>query len=244
MNQSVNQSLQDKIAVIVGSSSGMGRATALSFADAGARVVLAARNEEELKAVAAHIGHSATVCVTDVSDSQAVNNLIATTVDTLGRIDILVYVTGTNIPERSLDVLSNDTWNMMVATNLTGAFYCTKAVVPVMRKQEEGGLIVYVSSVCVQKPDASGVSYQATKHGMSGLAHGTFAEEQENGIRTSIIFPGLTDTPLVLKRPAPTPPEMMMVALQPQDIADACLFVASLPNRTRVPELILAPAGL
>jgi len=243
MNQSVNQSLQDKVAVIVGSSSGMGRATALSFAEAGARVVLAARNEAELKAVAARIGDPATVCVTDVSDSQAVNDLITTTVDTLGRIDVLVYATGTNIPERSLDVLSDDTWDMMVATNLTGAFYCTKAVVPVMRKQN-GGLIIYVSSVCVQKPDASGVSYQATKHGMSGLAQGTFAEEQENGIRTSIIFPGLTDTPLVLKRPAPTPPEMMAVALQPEDIANACLFVASLPSRTRVPELILAPAGL
>ena len=239
----MNQTLQDKVAVIVGSSSGMGRATALSFADVGARVVLAARNEGELNAVADRIGDAATVCVTDVTEVSAVNNLISTAVDTHGKIDILVYATGTNIPQRSLDELTADTWDMMVATNLTGAFYCTQAVVPVMRKQDDG-LIIYVSSVCVQKPDPSGVSYQATKHGISGLAHGTFAEERENGIRTSIIFPGLTDTPLVLKRPTPTPTEMMAVALQPEDVADACLFVASLPARTRVPELILAPAGL
>ena len=240
----MNLSLQDRTAVIVGSSSGMGRATALSFAAAGARVVLAARNENELDAVAAEIGPSASVCVTDVGDARAVDTLVAGAVDRHGRVDLLVYATGTNIPERSLDALSVETWDMMVATNLTGAFYCTKAVVPVMRGQEEGGLIIYVSSVCVQKPDASGVSYQATKHGLSGLAHGTFAEEQEHGIRTSIVFPGLTDTPLVLKRPTPTPPEMMAVAMQPQDVAAACLFIASLPARTRVPELILTPAAL
>ena len=240
----MSRTLQDKTAVIVGSSSGMGRATALSFAAAGAQVVLAARNESELKAVADQAGGGASACVTDVCDQQAVDDMIATAVDRHGRVDILVYATGTNIPDRGLEVLSGDTWDMMVATNLTGAFYCTKAVVPVMRRQEEGGLIIYVSSVCVQKPDASGVSYQATKHGLSGLAHGTFAEEQVNGIRTSIVFPGLTDTPLVLKRPTPTPPEMMAAALQPQDVAAACLFIASLPARTRVPELILAPAGL
>jgi len=77
-----------------------------------------------------------------------------------------------------------------------------------------------------------------------GLAHGTFKEEKENGIRTSMIFPGLTDTPLVLQRPVPTPPETVAKALQPQDVADTCLFVASLPERTYIPELVLMPAGL
>jgi NADP-dependent 3-hydroxy acid dehydrogenase YdfG len=96
----------------------------------------------------------------------------------------------------------------------------------------------------VQSPDVSGVSYQASKHGLTGLAHGTFKEEQKNGIRTTIIFPGLCDTPLVLKRPVPTPPEVMAKALKPEDVAEACLFVASLPNRTRVPELVLLPSGL
>jgi len=132
---------------------------------------------------------------------------------------------------------------MMISTNLTGAFHCTKAVLPVMR-QQKAGLIIYLSSGCVQSPDVSGVSYQASKCGLSGLAHGTFKEEQANGIRTTVIFPGLCDTPLVFKRPTPTPPEVMAKALQPQDVADACLFVATLPSRTRVPELVLLPAGL
>ena len=111
-------------------------------------------------------------------------------------------------------------------------------------RSQGAGLILYIASACVQIPDLSGVSYQATKHGLVGLAHGTFQEEQENGIRTTVIFPGLTDTPLVDKRPAPTPPEVLAKALQPEDVAEACLFAASLPARARVPELVLMPAGL
>jgi NADP-dependent 3-hydroxy acid dehydrogenase YdfG len=236
-------SLKDKVAIVVGSSSGMGKATAITFAKAGAKVVLAARSADKLEALAAEIGENALACLTDVQDATAVDAMIARTLDHFGRIDILVYVTGTNIPERNLKVLSNKTWNMMIQTNLTGAFYCTKAVLPTMRGQKSG-LIIYVSSAAVQLPDTSGVSYQASKHGMVGLAHGTFKEEKENGIRTSMIFPGLTDTPLVLKRPVPTPPEVIAKALQPQDAADACLFVALLPLRAYVPELVLLPAGL
>ncbi|HCV22231.1 MAG TPA: SDR family oxidoreductase [Candidatus Latescibacteria bacterium] len=235
--------LRDQIAVIVGSSSGMGRAAAVSYAEQGAKVVLAARSVDKLEELATQIGDDALVCPTDVEDSAQVESLIQKTIDTFGRVDILVYATGTNIPDRSLENLSYETWNMMISTNLTGAFHCTKAVLPVMR-QQKAGLIIYLSSGCVQSPDVSGVSYQASKCGLSGLAHGTFKEEQANGIRTTVIFPGLCDTPLVFKRPTPTPPEVMAKALQPQDVADACLFVATLPSRTRVPELVLLPAGL
>jgi NADP-dependent 3-hydroxy acid dehydrogenase YdfG len=236
-------SLKDKVAVVVGSSSGMGRATALAYAAAGAKMVLAARSEDKLNELAAEIGDSAVVCATDVRDVDQVANLIHTTVDRFGQIDILVYATGTNIPDRSLDVLTHETWEMMIGTNLTGAFNCTQAVLPTMREQKSG-LIIYLSSGCVQSPDVSGVSYQASKHGMSGLAHGTFKEEQENGIRTTVIFPGLCDTPIVLQRPIPTPPEVLAKALKPEDVADACLYVATTHSRARIPELVLLPAGL
>ena len=169
--------LKDRVAIVVGSSSGMGKATAMTFAEAGASVVLAARSADKLNALAEEIGENAISCPTDVQDAAAVGHLIDTALSKLGQIDILVYVTGTNIPDRSLEVLSNETWDMMIRTNLTGAFYCTKAVLPTMRQQKEG-LIVYVSSVAVQLPDVSGVSYQASKHGMVGLAYGTFKEEK------------------------------------------------------------------
>ena len=239
----MSEVLKEQVVIVVGASSGMGREAARLFAGAGATVVLAARSKDKLEELAVEIGGDATVCVTDVEDPASVDQLIAVVVEQLGRVDTLVYTTGTNIPNRGLEVLSAETWDMMMATNLTGAFHCTKAVLPVMR-QQQNGLILYVSSGCVQIPDVSGVSYQATKHGMVGLAHGTFKEEQGNGIRTTVIFPGLTDTPLVFKRPTPTPPEVMAKALKPEDVAEACLFVASLPARARVPELMMMPSGL
>ena len=239
----MSHALKDRVAIVVGSSSGIGRATAVAFANAGARVVLAAHRADQLEALASEIGDNALSCPTDVQDAAAVDGLIRTALDRFERIDILIYATGTNIPERSLEVLTNETWDMMIRTNLTGAFYCTKAVLPAMRRQQEG-LIIYISTGAVQMPDLSGTPYQASKHGLVGLAHATLEEGQGNGIRTSIIFPGLTDTPMVLKRPEPTPPEVMTKALQPEDVAEACLFVAALPARTRVPELILLPSGL
>jgi len=132
---------------------------------------------------------------------------------------------------------------MMLRTNLTGAFHCTQAVLPVMRRQKQG-LIVYISSSAAKFPDQSGVSYQASKRGLVGLAHGTFQEEKSNGIRTSVLFPGFTDTPLALKRPAPTDPETLALALKPEDVAAACLFVVSLPPRAYVPELVILPTAL
>jgi len=239
----VGQRLAGKVAVIIGASSGMGRATAEAFAEAGASVVVAARTADKLEALAARIGDRCLACPTDVTDSEQIRRLIDASVERFGRIDVLAYVTGTNIPDRALGVLSSDTWDMMLATNLTGALHCTQAVLPAMRTQGSG-LIIYVSSACVQTPDVSGVAYQATKHGMRGLAHGTFREERDNGIRTSVIFPGLTDTPLVLRRPVPTPREVVDKALQPEDVAEACLFVASLPERASVPELVLVPSAL
>ena len=239
----MSDALRHQVAVIVGASSGIGRETALAFAGAGAAIVLAARSQDRLHALVEEIGSDSMVCPMDVEDTMSIRRSIERTVERFGRIDVLVYATGTNIPDRTLDELTPDTWDMMLATNLSGAFHCTQAVLPTMRGQG-GGLIVYISSVAVLLPDASGVSYQAAKHGLVGLAHGTFKEEQDSGVRTTVIFPGLTDTPLVLKRPTPTPPEVIAHALQPEDVAEACLFVASLPARARVPELMLMPSRL
>jgi len=238
--------LHGKVAIVVGASSGMGRATAARFAAEGARVVVAARNEAPLAglvdAIQAADGEAIAV-PTDVTDRAQVQRLLTTALDRFGRIDLLVYATGTNIPDRSLDRLTPATWELLLATNVTGAYHCTQLVVPVMREQG-GGLILYLSTGAVKRADASGIAYQASKCAMSGLAGGTMEEEKRNGIRTSVIFPGLTDTPLVLRRPVPTPPEVMAHALQPDDVAAACLFVATLPERCHVPELVLLPSRL
>jgi len=242
----MNKLLAGKKVIVVGASSGMGRATASLFAQEGADIVMAARNTSKLLEITRDLrwtGVKLAVVPTDVLDPEAVNRLISTAVEQMGRIDILIYATGTNIPRRSLEVLALQDWQLLLDTNLSGAFYCTKTVLPVMRQQKDG-LIIYISSNCVHRPDTSGVGYQASKHGLVGLAHGTMEEDKENGIRTTVIFPGLTDTPLLLKRPKPTPQEILNKALKPEDVAKACLFVATLPQRAYVPELILLPSKL
>jgi NADP-dependent 3-hydroxy acid dehydrogenase YdfG len=239
-----SRGLTEQVILIAGASSGMGRATALAAADAGATLVVAARNAEALKDVAAAAeqrGARVTAIPTDATDRDAVERLIEATIASYGRIDALVNTVGTNIPRRALAELTRESWADMIAANLSAAFNLTQAVVPVLRDQG-GGLIIYVSSAAAKKPDRSGVAYQASKAGVVGLAHGTMEEERQHGIRTSVIFPGLTDTPLVLKRPTPTPPEVLAKALQPEDVAAAVLFVLRLPPRAHVPELVLYPS--
>jgi serine 3-dehydrogenase len=233
-------SLSDQVAIVVGASSGMGRATALALADRGMTVVAAARREERLQELTSQGIH---ICATDVTRREDVARLVDTAVKLHGRVDLLVYASGTNIPDRSLSDLSPARWQELLDTNLTGAFHCTQAVVPVMRSQG-GGLIVYLSSAAVQRADVSGVAYQASKHGLVGLAHGTRVEERDHGIRTSVIFPGLCDTEILNQRPVPTPRETLKQALAPEDVAAAVLFLAQLPPRAAVPELQLVPSRL
>jgi NADP-dependent 3-hydroxy acid dehydrogenase YdfG len=224
----------------------MGKATAIAAAEAGAHVVLAARDAAALEQIAASIkqkGGSALAVATDMLKRDEIDRLLETTLQTCGRITTVVYSVGTNLPRRTIDELTAESWANMMAINLTTAFYLTQAIIPIFRKQEEG-LLIYISSSSAKKPDRSGISYQTGKAGIVGLAHGTMEEEREHGIRTTVIFPGLTDTPMVLKRPAPTPPEVMARALQPEDVADACLFVMGLPARAHVPELTLYPSRL
>ena len=238
--------LEGQAALITGASSGIGRATALLFAREGAAVALLARRQDELEKVAGEIraaGGRAEVCAADLEDGDATRAAVEAAGAKLGKLDVVVYAAGTNIPQRAIAVLSAADWETLVKANLSGAFHVTQAALPRMREQKSG-LLIYLSSGAVQRPDVSGVAYQATKHAMVGLAHGTREEEKGNGIRTTVLFPGLTETPLLNKRPVPTPPEVVAKALQPEDVASACLFIATLPPRARVPEMQLVPAGL
>jgi NADP-dependent 3-hydroxy acid dehydrogenase YdfG len=223
----------------------MGRATAVACAAEGADVALLARRREALEEVAARIaglGRRAAVCPVDLTERAGVAEAVRRAVEQLGPLDVVVHSAGTNVRERALGVLTPEGWDEVRRVNLDAAFYLTRAVVPELRGR--GGLIVYISSYAAKRPDVSGVAYQATKHAVVGLAHGTMQEEKANGVRTTVIFPGLTDTPLVLKRPTPTPAETLEKALQPEDVAAACVFVAALPPRAHVPELDLLPAFL
>ena len=238
--------LSGKVAIIAGASSGMGAATARLFAAQGATVVLGARTAGVLDSLSQDINASGGVALavpTDVTDRDAAQALADTAVEQFGKVDVLVNSVGTNLKQRALTVLDPEDWDMMLATNLSAAFNLTRAILPQLRSQGQG-LIVHYSSGAVQRPDVSGVAYQATKHGVAGLAYGTMEEEKENGIRVTVIFPGLCNTPLVEKRPTPTPPEVLAKALEPEDVAKAALLVAALPARAYIPDMRLLPSQL
>ena len=238
--------LSGKVAIIAGASSGMGAATARLFAAQGATVVLGARTAGKLDSLSQDINASGGVALsvpTDATERDAAQALADTAVGQFGKVDVLVNSVGTNLKQRALTVLDPDDWDMMLATNLSAAFNLTRAILPQLRSQGQG-LIVHYSSGAVQRPDVSGVAYQATKHGVAGLAYGTMEEEKENGIRVTVIFPGLCNTPLVEKRPTPTPPEVLAKALEPEDVAKAALLVAALPARAYIPDMRLLPSQL
>jgi NADP-dependent 3-hydroxy acid dehydrogenase YdfG len=238
--------LSGKVVIIVGASSGMGRATALAASKAGASVVVAARNADSLTQLAAQIRQmngDVIALPTDATQRAEVDQMLAAALKSHGRIDVLVNSVGVNIPKRTIAELNAESWAMMMDTNLTSAFHITQAIVPVFRRQKEG-LLIHISSSAARKPDRSGIAYQAGKAGVAALAHGTMEEERENGIRVSVIYPGMTDTPLVYKRPVLPTPEMLAKALQPEDVAAACLFVMSMPPRAHVPELVVYPSRL
>jgi len=239
-------SLENERVLVAGASSGIGRATAVLFAHAGARVVASARRDDrlrELRKAMAGEGRSLEIVAADAGDPADMERLAETAARLLGGVDILVYATGTNIPDRALTRLTREIWNMMIQVNLNGAYYLTRALLPAMRAARKGHLI-YVSSISGKVPDISGAAYQAAKRGLLGLAHAIRVEEKDNGIRTCVVCPGLVRTELIDKRPMKTPDEVLAKAMEPEDVAEIILDVARLHPRAAVPELEILPTYL
>jgi serine 3-dehydrogenase (NADP+) len=238
-------SISGQVAVIVGASSGIGRAAAVLFAREGSKVVAAARREDRLQSLKDEMAReqrAITVRRADASVVEDMQQLARETLQQFGRIDILVVASGINTPDRSMERLTPQIWDSLIDVNLNGAFYATHAILPSMRSAGSGHLI-YVSSVSGVMADVSGAAYQASKRGVIGLAHAIRMEEKKNGIRTSVICPGLVDTELLEKRPVKPSPEELARALQPEDVAETILHVAKLPPRASIPELLLMPAS-
>jgi NAD(P)-dependent dehydrogenase (short-subunit alcohol dehydrogenase family) len=231
-----NGTLSGKTAVVIGASSGIGLATANLLADSGATVHAAARRKDAIEAGAE--GRAVSAHELDISDEAAVRRTLEGIGDADG-VDVLVVAAGMNFPERRLEQLTGESWDAMISVNLSGAFYAVRASLPYLRASQ--GLAVLVSSVSGSWPDASGPAYQASKAGMTELAHAAGFEEHQNGVRFTAILPGIVDTPILDNRPEPPPKEVRDASLQPEDVAQACLFLATLPPRAYVPELTMVP---
>lgn len=188
-------SLQDKVAVITGASSGIGKETALAFAREKSTVVLASRNEQKLKELAEEIkNENANVLVikTDVSKQEDIENLVKKTMDTYGKIDILVNNAGFGIHASVEDTPVKDMQDI-VDTNFMGPYYAMRLVVPIMKKQGFGR-IMNVSSVIGKRGIGFSSAYCASKFALIGLTESVQVELRNSPVKVSTICPGLTDT--------------------------------------------------
>jgi NADP-dependent 3-hydroxy acid dehydrogenase YdfG len=231
-------------ALVTGAGSGIGRCIANTLSEIGLRVALVGRDREKLernRAALAAGRDSALIAPCDVADRSAVQSVVERVASAFGTIDVLVCNAGINVKNRSLESLDPDDWDRMIATNLTGSYNLVHFVLPLMRKQQNG-LIVQICSVSgIRANPLGGTGYSASKFGQSALGIGLGREEGTHGIRSSVIYPGEVDTPILDKRPVPVGQERRAVILQPEDIAAAVRFLVELPPRARVPELVMMP---
>jgi NADP-dependent 3-hydroxy acid dehydrogenase YdfG len=236
--------LQGKVVWISGAGTGIGRAVARLFAAQGACLVLTGRRADKLKGVYAEVvaaGGRGEVLALDVCRREWVEAAAAALLKRYGRVDVLVNNAGMNVRGRKLDVLSGEDWDQVVQTNLTGAFNMIHAVLPAMRRQQDG-LIVNISSMAAKRVSGiAGTAYTASKHGMNGLSLSVSAEEGANGIRCTALMPGVVNTEILEKRAVSYSAEERARMIQPEDIAQAVHFLALLPRRSTVPEMQLVP---
>jgi NAD(P)-dependent dehydrogenase (short-subunit alcohol dehydrogenase family) len=231
--------LSGKTALVIGASSGIGLSTANLFADTGAKVHAAARRKEAIEEGAGERDVNAHAL--DVSDREAVWRTVEEVGEADG-IDVLVVAAGMNFAERRLGQLTAEGWDAMISVNLSGAFYAIRAALPYLRASR--GVVILISSVSGSWPDMSGPAYQASKAGMTELAHAAGFEEHQNGVRFCAVLPGIVDTPILDNRPEPPPREVRDLSLKPEDVAQACFFLATLPERAYVPELTILPTAI
>ena len=215
--------LKDKVAIVTGGGRGIGKAVALGFAEEGCRVVIAARTQSEIKAVEAEIeqaGGQALAHVTDVSDEEAVEDLVSTTLDRFGAIDILVNNAGIgNI--RPVYGIPKKSFESVLAVNLIGTFLCTKHVWKPM-KSNHGGSIINISSIGGLQGFPYLSAYCASKWGQIGFTKAAAEEGKEDNIRVNAIAPGKADTDFRAQIR-----ENKDEMLQPEDHVGVCIFLAS-----------------
>jgi len=232
--------MRDRVALITGASSGIGRATAHAFAAKGAGVVVAARREPELASLVAEIeagGGRATAVVTDVSDARDVERMVAHAVDVYGRLDFAVNNAGIEGELASITALAEEEWDRVLGINLKGTFLCLQHEVRAMLAGGHGGAIVNIGAVNSFLGFATGAAYVASKHGLIGLTTSVSAEVASQGIRVNLVCPGVIDTPMHQRLrgligddiydKGVLPQVHVQRAGQPEEIAQAVVFLCS-----------------
>jgi 3-oxoacyl-[acyl-carrier protein] reductase len=231
--------LGGKKAIVTGGGTGIGKAIALEFAGAGADIAICSRNVQNIEKVRDEIialGRDSMAVSMDVRVREDVDNMVQQVIDEFGRIDILVNNAGTNRPTPVLD-LTEDTWNLILDTNLKGLFFCTQAVARHMVKQKSGKIINISSTASMGANEPGQAAYAASKTGVNAFTKACAREFGPYGINVNAIAPGRILTPLVYASRTPEQVEKFLETGKSaavlgrlgtvEEIAHLALFLAS-----------------
>jgi NADP-dependent 3-hydroxy acid dehydrogenase YdfG len=242
--------LAGRVALITGASSGIGEAAALALAGEGAQVAICARRAERLQALAERIeaaGGQALALAGDVTDEGFATRVVADAVARFGHLDVLVNSAGV-MPDGGVETAAPAAWRRVIDTNLLASLYTSRAAIAPMRAQGAGD-IINVSATAGRRVGGLFGAYCASKFGLTAMTEGLRQEVGGYGIRVSLIEPGATDTALYEGVSDPKLRETVQQraqregALKPKDVADAIVFVATLPPRANVSELLIRPTS-
>ncbi len=234
--------LKDKVTIVTGASSGIGREIALTFAQEGAKVVLAARREAKLKEVVREVlsrGGESLVVPTDVSREAQVRAMVGEALREFGRVDVLVNDAGMGRWGPVIDFKAKE-WDEVFNVNVKGTFLCCREVLPIMMEQKKGR-IINISSDAGKIPFAECSAYCAAKAAVIAFSRCLALEMLPHNIGVHVICPGYVDTPWYDNDP--TAPDRSRM-LKAEDIAQLALYLASLPSRVLIDEIVIQPRGM
>ena len=240
----LSKALQGKVAWVTGGASGIGLASARALAADGATVVISGRRHSEIdSAIAAAradgiVLHGQTL---DVSDAAAVEQVHARIAAEFGPVAVLVCSAGTNVPARFFKRLTAADFGKVVDINLKGATHCALAVLPAMRAQHDGVIVIVSSWAGHEFLPFTGAAYNASKAGLTMLARTLNHEEGRNGIRCTLVQPGEVFTPILKTRPRAPSPDDCAQMLQMQDLGHLIHYVATLPAHVCLNEVVISP---
>lgn len=237
-------SLKGQVCIITGGGSGIGQDAALKMAHEGATVVIVGRTESKLEAVKSE-GSSASGTIVsyilDVADYDAVQKMVADVVEKYGRIDVLVNNAGHSSHNRRITNATPEEVRSVVDSNLIGTFFCSQAVVPTMLEAKSGTIINISSLAAITPGPLAGYAYGAAKAGIINFTEFLNNDLMNTGIRASVIIPGEVATPILDNRPIPPDAEARTKMVGVAETSAAILLIASLPQRTNIPELTIRP---
>lgn len=236
--------LNGKVAWITGAGTGIGLAAAGEMSARGAMVVMSGRRPEVLEREAAALRQNGGTVETmpfDVADAATVQRTVEAIAKRHGTVDILVNNAGINTKQRHWSDQTAGGWDDVIRINLSGAFYCTQAVLPLMRARKNGLVITVSSWAGVYTSALVGPAYNCSKHALVSMSENINMEECVNGIRSCVICPAEVDTPILAQRPVPPSQEDRARMLKPEDLGAAIAWVAEQPPHVCINEIIISP---